>query len=95
MQWKSASRQVEILRKLYDTASRTFASEVRWKTPFPTSTTTLVPNALALAATTGPSVPAMNADMSMPSSWTTLWASMPSSADDLNPWQQCLGEITL
>lgn len=82
MQWSSASRHVEILRKLSAAGART-------RPPSPAMED---PGYLALSGpdTFDPQtgeIPGMS-QMDL-NAWMLLWASMPTAGDDINLWQQC------
>ncbi|BEI88358.1 uncharacterized protein CcaverHIS019_0110760 [Cutaneotrichosporon cavernicola] len=80
MQWSSASRHVEILRKLSAAGART-----RPPSPFPDPNYLEVTDFQSGDGETGiPGISQLDLN-----AWMLLWASMPTAGDDINLWQQC------
>lgn len=95
MQWVSASRHVEILRKLNAVGSRT-----RPPSPAPMIGGNydlaelggeMLPSGASTSATTGTGQETLN-DLDL-NAWMLLWAGMPTAGDDINLWQQCFPDM--
>lgn len=86
LQWSSAGRHVEILRKLSAMGART-----RPPSPVPENigndVTAFAPSADLQTPSDGTVLPPMS-DMDL-NAWMLLWASMPTAGDDVTLWQQC------
>ncbi|RSH79734.1 uncharacterized protein EHS24_009388 [Apiotrichum porosum] len=95
-QWSSASRHVEILRKLSAVGART-------RPPSPSrGTEASGSEGAAFLPTMDRFEPNDNGSGSLPGgltamdldAWMLLWASMPTAGDDITLWQQCFPNMT-